>query len=232
MDWILSLLLGSHSPLEAIKVLGIMKNTFVLIFLIALVGLIFIPPILEAGFRSSIILGLLIIIIWAAFIIGGGYMGLSVIPAWEQQMQDLRPHYFTSATEFNTSEYQSIASLNDGQSFSMSGHGSAGFAFFLGFGSMSINGQTTPEYIFYKVTGNESYMLDTLPAAGVTIREDGGNNPRIEKVYHHSVTAKIVYTDDNETSGGDESMCQTGMFIHVPKGTIIRNYRLDSNLGG
>jgi hypothetical protein len=129
---------------------------------------------------------------------------------------------------YTTSDYQPIMSLQDGQSYSMSGGGS----FFLGIGSVSINGQTTPQYVFYKKL-TDGYQLGTIPAGDIIIKEDADmNTSKIEWLYTHSVSEKKIYSDNGEIVGGTESVSLTSKYIHVPKGTVKINYNLDSKLWG
>lgn len=141
-----------------------------------------------------------------------------------------RPFEITHAHGFVESKYQPIASLKDNAvTNGITGRGS----FFLGCGAISISGgNTIPVYVFYKRTPDNEFIQDTLPSANVYIKEDGGNDPKIEWIYNHYVTEKKVYTDNGETIGGADTVTLTKTRIHVPKDTIKVDYKLDSSYTG
>ena len=140
-----------------------------------------------------------------------------------------RPYTITPEKQWTTTQIQNITSLSDDQRWSMNGGGS----FFLGCGQVSINGGSVPQYIFYKVTP-QGYQLGTLDATNVFIKEDENNYPYIEWDYSHSTTALKQWSDDGSvdyTLNGAQTDTLTNTYIHVPKGTIIKDYSLDSKLG-
>lgn len=137
-------------------------------------------------------------------------------------INDLRPTDITSSYSFNQSEFQSIASLEsqNEQPSQLSGE------FVLGSGEITGNSITTEYYTYYKSMGNDEFIFDKLPKDGVIIKEDGNPNPRIEWIFEHDISTRTVYKDTNESVGGIESKTLLKTYIHVPKGTIIKDYKL------
>lgn len=114
--------------------------------------------------------------------------------------------------EWRQIETTNIASLADGTK--VEGH------FTLGSGTI----EGKPCYVYYVGNNINGYQIDRLLAQGVIIKEENNCIPRIvvsgykrTKPFYksfYSITALTI----RETT------------IYVPKGTIIRNYVLDSNL--
>lgn len=135
-----------------------------------------------------------------------------------------RPYTITPQHDWNTVQIQNITSLSDDQRWSMNGGGH----FFLGSGTMIINGGSVHEYVFYKVTPN-GYQLGTLDATNVFIKEDENKYPYVEWVYSHTTNPLKRWDDDGTvdyTMNGKESVALVGTYIHVPDGTIIKDYSL------
>jgi len=82
MDWLLSLIVGNAAPLQVLKALDGLHTAVIMLFCICLVSLVVLPPVLGAVFRSSIGLGLLIIIIWPAMVFWAGVIGLVIGSLW------------------------------------------------------------------------------------------------------------------------------------------------------
>ena len=158
-------------------------------------------------------------------IVGLACMGPHMAPNTEIQINALRANITTDAYSFSTSTIQPIVSLKDSSSYSSSGNG----RFFLGSGSFTTNGQTTTQHVFYKTVG-DGYQLDRLNSDGVIVKEDNQTSPNIEWVYRHTVSEKKEYLDNNETSGGIDRVSLYATYIHVPKGTVIQDYKLDSEV--
>jgi hypothetical protein len=226
MDWLLSLIVGSSTPLEALKTVETLRQGILLIFCAALVGMFIAPPILEALFREGAAFGIIAIILWAALIIGSMQLSFSVLPAYKDQLTAMRPTNLTPAFEFNTSKFEEITSLDDNQAWSLSGSGHYS-SFIIGVGSMSISGGTKWEYTFYKKVP-DGLVLDSIPSDGVVIREDGDVDPRIEWITHHAISEKTTYQDDYTYLGGDDSASLFETIMHVPNGTIKKNMNLDA----
>lgn len=171
-------------------------------------------------FYSSIAPALILILVGIMLFLGGAYGQV-----WAN---DQRPFTIIPANNWGTITTQNITSLSDGSTYSMNGHGS----FFLGSGHVSLNGRTTTQYVFYKVMP-DGYQIGTLDATNVFIREDENNYPYIEWDYTHT-TAPLKRWDDNGdidyTQNGAESSVLTKTIIHVPKGTVIKDYTLDSEV--
>lgn len=93
--------------------------------------------------------------------------------------------------------------MNDGV------HGS----FFLGSGT--VNSYT--QYLFYKDSGTGGYVLDKVFTDGTVIFQDENNQPYIRKIE----TAQV------DRKSGERFGTYSNRFeIHVPKGTIVEEYRL------
>ncbi len=136
-----------------------------------------------------------------------------------------RPYTITPEHSWNTTEIQNITSLSSDQSWSMNGGGN----FFLGCGQVSINGGSHQEYVFYKITLN-GYQLGTIDASNVFIKEDENKHPYIEWDYSHYSSPLKQWSDDNSidhTLNGATSDTLVATYIHVPNGTIIKDYSLD-----
>lgn len=135
-----------------------------------------------------------------------------------------RPYTTAPEHNWNTTQIQNITSLSDDQRWSMNGGGS----FFLGCGRVSINGDSVPEYVFYKITPN-GYQLGTLDATNVFIKEDENKYPYVEWDYLHTTAPLKQWTDDNSVDykmNGEETSKLVATYIHVPNGTIIKDYSL------
>lgn len=135
-----------------------------------------------------------------------------------------RPVTITPAKEWTTTDIQNITSLSGDQRWSVNGGGS----FFLGSGAIQINGKSTHEYIFYKTTPN-GYQLGTLDATNVFIKEDENVYPYIEWVYSHSTLPLKRWEDEEKVDwnmDGEETTRLVATYIHVPNGTVIKEYTL------
>jgi len=140
----------------------------------------------------------------------------------------MRPYTIIPEHSWNATTIQNITSLGDGQSYSMSGEGH----FFLGSGSISINGHTSPQYVFYKVMP-QGYQIGTLDATDVFVREDENNYPYIEWDYHHNIAPLKTMNDTHAVDyyiNGAETVTLATTIIHIPNGTVIKDYKLDSAL--
>lgn len=135
-----------------------------------------------------------------------------------------RPFTITPEKEWTTTNIQNITSLSGDERWAIGGGGS----FFLGCGQVYINGGSVPEYVFYKIT-SDGYQLGTLDATNVFIKEDENKYPYIEWKYSHS-TLQLKQWDDNGevdyvmNGKGTSELIVT--YIHVPNGTIIKEYSL------
>lgn len=98
----------------------------------------------------------------------------------------------------------------------------------MGCGQVLINGGSVPQYVFYKITPN-GYQIGTLDATNVFIKEDENIYPFIEWEYSHS-TLPLKRWDDNGdvdyNMNGKETKSLIATYIHVPKGTVIKEYSL------
>lgn len=204
-------------PTQIINTLEVVRT---LCFLLAFFGVCLLIPLLsfQSGSGGRGIVGL--VFIFGSMIVTG------VTTGEINSLQADRPFVIYPSYSFNTSDYQPIVSLSDGSTYGMSGGGS----FFLGIGSVSVNGKTTPQYVFYKNL-SDGYQLGTIPAEDIIIKEDAGqNNATIEWLYQHTISDKKIFTDNNESVGGGESKALIKKYIHVPAGTVIKQYKLDSEL--
>lgn len=135
-----------------------------------------------------------------------------------------RPHTIIPEKTWTTTDIQNITSLSGDQRWSINGGGS----FFLGCGQVLINGGSVPQYVFYKITPN-GYQIGTLDATNVFIKEDENIYPFIEWEYSHS-TLPLKRWDDNGdvdyNMNGKETKSLIATYIHVPKGTVIKEYSL------
>lgn len=136
-----------------------------------------------------------------------------------------RPYTITPDHSWNTTQIQNITSLSSDQRWSMEGGGS----FFLGCGQVSVNGGSVPQYVFYKVTPN-GYQLGTIDATNVFIKEDENKYPYIEWDYSHYTASLKRWDDDGSTKDYYMNGATTDKlmitYIHVPIGTIIKDYSL------
>lgn len=149
--------------------------------------------------------------------------------------ENSRPKNITPAYSYNETTIQRIASLNDGSSTNpmnvdVESRGRSGIFFTMWRERTVVSGGgTVLSYYFYKVMPNEEYMISSIPADGVYLREDGDNDPRIETIIRYYMEEKKVYLDTNETIGGRLSSKVTEkIIIHVPKGTVIRDFVADA----
>jgi len=135
-----------------------------------------------------------------------------------------RPYTMTPQHNWDTTQIQNITSLSDDQRWSMNGGGS----FFLGCGQVYVNGESINEYVFYKITPN-GYQLGTLDAVNVFIKEDENKYPYVEWVYSHTTNPLKQWNDNGEIDynmNGKETSKLIATYIHVPNGTIIKDYSL------
>ncbi len=135
-----------------------------------------------------------------------------------------RPVTITPAKEWTTTNIQNITSLSGNQRWSVDGGGS----FLLGSGTIYINGGSVHEYAFYKTTPN-GYQLGTLDATNVFIKEDENKYPYIEWVYSHSKKPLKQWEDEVKVDwnmDGEETTRLVATYIHVPNGTVIKEYTL------
>jgi len=205
---------------EPTQIINTLEVVRALCFLLAFFGVCCLIPLLsfQSGGGMMGVMGFVIILISMVM------MGFAT--AEINTFQAERPFVVFPGYSFNTSDYQPIVSLSDGSTYGMSGGGS----FFLGIGSVSVNGKTTPQYVFYKNL-SDGYQLGTIPADDIVIREDAdADNATIEWIYQHTISDKKVFSDNNESVGGGESKALIKKYIHVPKGTVIKQYKLDSEL--
>jgi hypothetical protein len=220
MDWLL-FFLGTPNPLVAISMLETLRTGVLLMACLGAVIVFVSGMFMSSGhpelWIASIIVGVIMF--------GGGlHLGWHVIPGWQQDFNNQRPFEIEQGKEFNTSEFQEIISIGDGQSNSISGKG----RFFLGIGALSIVGGDT-RYFYYKKDG-PGYSFDSVPTTGTIIIEDGDADPRVEWVTHHSISEKKIYTDNYQLEGGTETKGLFVTFIHVPKETIKRAFILDTKV--
>jgi len=157
-------------------------------------------------------------------IICAGFGGLYLTNAYVATI----PTTITPEYAYNISEYQPIASLKDSSASYGQGR------FFLGIGSTR---QTEKQqYVYYKILPDGYYTLGTTNADGVLIKEDGGDSPNIETRRNYYVTEKITYHPgrfENWSTGGTHNMFiwnPTTTIFHVPNGTVIKEFSLDSEL--
>jgi hypothetical protein len=135
-----------------------------------------------------------------------------------------RQYTVTPSNSWSTTQIQNITSLSEEQRWSMNGGG----LFFLGCGQVYINGGSINQYVFYKVTPN-GYQLGTLNATDVFIKEDENKYPYVEWVYSHTTTPLKQWNDDGSVDyqmNGKETATLVATYIHVPNGTIIKDYYL------
>jgi hypothetical protein len=135
---------------------------------------------------------------------------------------DQRPYEITDARSWNTTEIQNITCLSDGTAWSVKGGGH----FVLGTGTAVVNGQSRDVYYYYKET-SQGYLRGSLDAANVYIREDENLYPYIEWDYSHSKTGLKRFTDDGSTDytlNGAQTDTLTATIIHVPNGTVYREF--------
>ncbi len=209
--------------------LEILKSLYSVSWTIAMAGALFFSLYIASicSWRSSPshvtgIFGVVLLVFGVLSILGCQY-GIDYI-------NNNRPFEITPAYEYNQSTFQQIASLKDNSvTNGINGHG----AFFLGCGGMTISGgNTIPVYVFYKKMPDEEYIQGSIPSENVYIKEDGGDDPKIEWIYHHSVTEKKVFGDNGETIGGSDSNSLIKTVIHIPVGTVKVDYNLDAGYGG
>jgi hypothetical protein len=172
-------------------------------------------------------IGILIGFIGIILIVGGMYTS-----DWATSQ---RPINITSGSEWNSTTIQNITSLSNNQNWIINGHGSFESAFTLiRQGTTNINGGTGEEYVFYKVMP-QGYQIGTLDATNVFVREDENTYPYIEWDYQHIISAVTRFSDDETLVGirdprysgnGVETDTLTETIIHVPNGTIIKDYSL------
>jgi hypothetical protein len=92
-----------------------------------------------------------------------------------------------------------------------------------------------PEYVYYEILPGGYYKLGTVSTDTALIKEDGGNNPTLEKKVeythmkeiHHALSPGIF---ENYTEGGFEYPNSVTYIIHVPNGTVVKEYKLDAEL--
>jgi hypothetical protein len=123
---------------------------------------------------------------------------------------------------WNTTEIQNITSLSADTAWEINGHGK----FVLGSGRSVINGQSSHEYTFYKVTP-DGYQMGTINAEGVFIRQDEETFPYIERVHQHVKTDTVVYNNTGQVDSiynGWETDSVIMTVFHVPNGTIMKDY--------
>jgi hypothetical protein len=213
----LEMLTTWFEPVQIINTLEVVRT---LCFLLAFFGVCLLIPLLsfQSGSGSMGVMGFVFIF--------GSIIVMGVATGEINSLQADRPFVTYPGYLFNTSDYQPIVSLSDGSTYGMSGGGS----FFLGIGSVSVNGKTTPKYVFYKKL-SDGYQLGTIPAEDIVIKEDAAqDNATIEWLYQHTISDKKVFKDNNESVGGGESKALLKKYIHVPAGTVIKQYKLDSEL--
>lgn len=133
----------------------------------------------------------------------------------------------TPSYNYNVSTYQPIASLKDNSFVSGGGN------FFLGIGSVKIN--ENPKYVYYEILPEGYYKLGSVSTDITLIKEDGGDNPTLEKKveYTRMETKKRVPAPgwaENYTEGGFEYMNSVVYILHVPNGTVVKEYKLDAEL--
>jgi hypothetical protein len=201
----------------------IMIKTFVfwllvLIFLVSILLLMIAGSVHPAPNDSVFVLGILGIIL--CFVVGG----IGVV-LWDTTIEQHAKLY--SGISYDDHVFQPISSLKDSSMLTGGGR------FFLGIGSFSINDQ--PRYIFYKKLPDDYYTLDSVPTKGVLIKEDGGTNPGVEVRSHYTKEPDKFYAPwagvvKNWTEDGATIMTGQETIIHVPVGTIIQEYKLDSEV--
>lgn len=175
------------------------------------------------GWGSSPYVALLGLLLIATSVIGNAGVQCCI-----DGINENRPFNTTPASEYHHSTFQPIASLKDNSiTNAISGKGT----FILGCGGMVMSGgNTIPVYVFYKRMSDNEFVQDSIPSEGVFIREDADTEPSIEWIYLHTTNEKITYLDNGETHGGLETDVLEKTVIHVPVGTIISDYSLDSEI--
>lgn len=146
--------------------------------------------------------------------------------------ETMRPYTITPAHTYESTEIENITSLADSSAWSISGGG----VFILGTGSAFINGGSRPVYVYYGITPL-GYQLRTINSAntfvGATyIREDENKFPYIEHISLHRVSEKKMWDDTGDTDyklSGVDMITKTIAIIHVPNGTIYKQYSLDGS---
>jgi len=146
--------------------------------------------------------------------------------------ETMRPYTITPAYTYESTEIENITSLADSSAWGITGRGS----FILGTGSASINGGSRPVYVYYGVTPL-GYQLRTIDStntymSATYIREDENKFPYIECISLHRVSEKKMWTDTGEADhirSGTDIVTKTISIIHVPNGTIYKQYSLDGN---
>ena len=205
---------------EPVQIINTLETIKLFCFIVAMFGALLLLPMFSMQNNSLGMAFLGVILIFGSIGVG------TFSNAESNNLQDLRPFVTYPGYAFNTSDYQPIVSLSDGSTYGMSSGGS----FFLGIGSVSVNGKTTPQYVFYKKL-SDGYQLGTIPAEDIVIKEDAAqDNATIEWLYQHTISDKKVFKDNNESVGGGESKALIKKYIHVPAGTVIKQYKLDSEL--
>jgi hypothetical protein len=205
---------------EPVQIIGALETIKLFCFIVAMFGALLLLPMFSMQNNSLGMAFLGVILIFGSIGVG------AFSNAESNNLQDLRPFVTYPSYSFNTSDYQPIVSLSDGSTYGMSGGGS----FFLGIGSVSVNGKTTPQYVFYKKL-SDGYQLGTIPAEDIVIKEDAAqDNATIEWLYQYTISDRKVFKDNNESVGGGESKALLKKYIHVPAGTVIKQYKLDSEL--
>jgi hypothetical protein len=132
-------------------------------------------------------------------------------------MHIVRPAEVIPGDSFDTSEHMPIASLNAKDRTIGSG------SFILGSGSMNVNGE--PRFFFYKQVDGKYLTLDSIPAMGVLLSEDGETDPNVETIMHHKkgdVKRFDIWPGviENWTETEKDRIVKNDTIIHVPKGTI------------
>lgn len=171
-----------------------------------------------------ITIGCVLMAMWCAGTIAINYL--------EGEHDKARTYSIVPAYVYNSSTHQEIVSLGSDTEYTMSGSGKYRTAFTIGSGSMTINGNTFPVYVYYKKLGDRSYMRDQIPSTGVFINEDNETQPNIEIVTQHTTSEKHIYDDNGEVRGGVESSSVIKTIIHVPEGTIVKELNLVAGQGG
>ena len=194
------------------------------------VGILFIGALLLV--QSTIKLGktMAIVAIIAILLSGGTIVAV-------EQFQKGMPQEVTPASTYTQSTFKPIASLKDNSWLTGSG------SFVLGFGTMQVNER--PQYVYYEILPGDydrpdpdrerAYKLGSISTDVTLIKEDGGKNPTLEQQVIYQRTEMVKYNPNPKyfksfSTGGYEYPVSTQYILHVPNGTVRRDYNLDAEL--
>ncbi len=108
------------------------------------------------------------------------------------------------------------------------GNGGTGFILFLGTGGGKINGningsiETNFSYYFYEDCGSAGYKLSSIPTTNCYIVEDNPPRPYLEE---RRVQVILYKKYNGVTSIKSKQVNDLPNVFHLPKGSIVRNYK-------